>query len=150
MHALYSWSSISATKPALSRDARHRGATTLVGDLCAHRRNDTTTRKSIEHSSPRANQQKERERERDGKREKGRKRRGTRSCRMVGILPSQMAMTTTYFPRPGISRYVSRLPFASMVLSTLQKSLSTCCLSVSSAFYIRKCWIFSIATSLLI
>jgi len=89
------------------------------------------------------------ERERYGKREKGKKRRKTRSCRMVGILPSQMAMTTTYFPRPGISRYVSRLPSASMVLSTLQKSLSTCCLSVSPAFYIRECWIwiFSVATS---
>lgn len=52
-------------------------------------------------------------------------------------------------PPPGVSRYVSRLPSASMVLSTLQKSLSTCCLSVSPALYIRerRPWIFSVATS---
>lgn len=93
-----------------------------------------------------------RDMERERKRE--RERRGTSSCRMVGE-PSQMMTTTTYLPpfsppsHPCVPRYVSRLPSASMVLSTLQKSLSTCCLSVSPALYIRECraWISAVATS---
>jgi len=134
---------------ALSRDARRRGAPTLGGDLCSRHRNDTpfiATRKSIERSSPRANQQGEVQREGEREREKKKKRREP-----VGWSGFCFADGNDYdvFPCPGVSRYISCLPFASMVLSTLQKSLSTCCLSVSPTLYIRECQvcIFSVATS---
>lgn len=73
IHAFSSRSSISATRP-------RRGAPALVGDLCAHRRNDTpfiATRKSIERSPPLARTYGERY----VKRGRKRKKRGTSSCR---------------------------------------------------------------------
>lgn len=132
IHAFSSRSSISATRP-------RRGAPALVGDLCAHRRNDTpfiATRKSIERCSPPSHERAERDMERERERER-------REGRVpAGILSSQMVTTTTYSLTPShpcVTRYVSRLPSASMVLSTLQKSLSTCCLSVSLVLYIHEC-----------
>lgn len=137
---------------ALSRDARRHGAPALVGDLCARRRNDTpfiATRESIERSSP-SRGTNGGGGERYGKRgkEEGRDPAGwsefypRRWRRVPQHIPSVA-------PPPGVCRYVSRLPSASMVLSTLQKSLSTCCPSVSPALYIRECraWMFSVATS---
>lgn len=85
IHAFSSRSSISATRP-------RRGAPALVGDLCAHHRNDTpfiATRKSIERSPP-SHERTGRDMEREGERER-------REGRVpAGILPSQMVTTTTY------------------------------------------------------
>lgn len=134
----------------LSRDARRRGALALVGDLCA-RRYDTpfiATRKSIERPSPRASQPRiDAKREKERGKEEGRDPAGWSEfypCRWRRL---QHILSSSPLTLPGVSRYVSRLPSASMVLSTLQKSLSTCCLSLR--LYIRECrvWIFSVATS---
>lgn len=136
---------------SLARDARRRGAPALVGDLCARRRNDTpfiATRESIERSPPsRTNGERdmERAREREGKKRDEFLQDGRNFTLADGddcdiFLLLLLLLLPPLIPPPTlVCRYVSRLPSASMVLSTLQKSLSTCCLSVSPALYIREC-----------
>lgn len=155
-YALSSRSSISVTKP-LSRATPGVAAPRLSSGIYApavgtiprlSRRENRSNVRPLARTNRERYGKRERDRERERVR-KGEKEEGRDPAGWSEFYPRRWRRLRRIPPRSGVSRYVSRLPSASMVLSTLQKSLSTCCLSVRLFISARMpgSGYFSVATS---